>query len=525
MPFWVMVGLAVGVGAVLRVQGLTRTDLWFDDAWAAISQRTSFSQAIHLTQTTPGWSLAERQWNLLDPGSSTWAQIPQLVCGIAAIAAFAALLRWWGTPRWAQVLGTIVLAVSPAAVTYSTRVKEYMADLLLSMLLLTLAERWRRSDGSTTTRWQLALGVAFIPFVSATLLSITAAVAAACVGETLFRRRFRWSSLLVPASAVGGLAVLDVVWLRHLTGSLKSELLGDGYLVNYTSLHRFVHSAQVIGAGLAQHLFGLPYNINRADHAIHPVLLVWSLVVEVALVMLVARPLVRSWRSRTLDPLAVAALTVAVAMVTAVLDVEPLGHGRTDLYLYPCLVLLLIDAVRAVRWRGHATVLGRVGFTAALAGMACVALLQPLGYPARDLKTPVRALLATHLPATTAIVLSPWNAYTWALDELTPTRIVTKAPLFQWSAGFHIQSEQRNVIISTNYFLPDWTFPLLHRSFDRIWYVGTTVGANDPHVLHPNALLVDRELRYLLRSGWRETGVVRRATGIVLVELVPTSNP
>jgi hypothetical protein len=120
-------------------------------------------------------------------------------------------------------------------------------------------------------------------------------------------------------------------------------------------------------------------------------------------------------------------------------------------------------------------------------------------------------------------VVSPWNAYTWALDQLTPTEISTAKPVFQWSAGFHVVSLDSSVIISTNYFFVDWRFLFLHDHFDHLWYAALTQRANDPHVVNPNAPLVDRELRWLLAHGWRETGAVRRATGVILIELVSTT--
>jgi len=521
---WVAVAGAMVVGTILRVQGLTSTDLWFDDAWAALSQRYPLATAVHMTQTTPGWSLAERQWNLLHPGVSWWAQLPQLVLGIAAIGIIAALLRWYRCPRWAVLLGTAVICVSPAAVTYSSRVKEYMADLVLSCLLLFLAEQWRRDHSSRRNLGMLVAALFVTPFVSATLLSVSAGISASVLLIAIFSPALRRAAVAICLSAVVGLGLLWELWLHNLTGSLKHELLLDGYLVDYRSLHGFLHSAQVIGSGLSQQLLGLPYNVNRADQAIHPGLLLWSIIVEVLLVVMVLRPLKRTIATRSLDPFAIPAMVTGVAIAMAALDVEPLGHGRTDIYLYPCLLLLMIDGCTALRPRVRSAV-ARGALSASVVGLACVALLQPLGYPARNLSSPVHALLAQPLPATTAIVVSPWNAYTWSLDQLSPTAVSTKAPLFQWSAGFHVVSLDDHVVISANYFLPDWEFLFLHQHFDHLWYAALTQRANDPHVINPNAPLVDRELRYLLTHGWAETGHTLRATGIILIQLRTTTTP
>jgi hypothetical protein len=58
------------VGAWLRLTEVTSHGLFRDDAWVALSSRVSMGTALRMGATAPGFTLIERAWILLDPGSS-----------------------------------------------------------------------------------------------------------------------------------------------------------------------------------------------------------------------------------------------------------------------------------------------------------------------------------------------------------------------------------------------------------------------------------------------------------------------
>jgi len=176
LPPWPAATLAalVVIGAIARAHGFSSLDLWFDDAWAAAPARVGLSQAVHMVLTAPGYGLALRSWVRLDPATTWFAQIPAFVLGLCAIPAVYALLRYFGSSRWISLAGSAAVAVSPVAVQYSTRLKEYPFDLLSACALLWLEERARRTGDPRSLAALAAASVAAF-FVSAGTAPVIAA--------------------------------------------------------------------------------------------------------------------------------------------------------------------------------------------------------------------------------------------------------------------------------------------------------------------------------------------------------------
>ena len=80
-----------------RISGFSSHQLWFDDAWVAVPAKAPLSQAIHMVDTTPLFSIAMRQWILWGPDATWWAQIPAFITGLIAIVAVYRLLKYFGT--------------------------------------------------------------------------------------------------------------------------------------------------------------------------------------------------------------------------------------------------------------------------------------------------------------------------------------------------------------------------------------------------------------------------------------------
>jgi hypothetical protein len=69
------------LGLWLRAQGLSDVGLWRDDAWVALTSRVDVATAWRMGVTAPGFTLVERAWILVHPGSSRWDQLLPLVHG------------------------------------------------------------------------------------------------------------------------------------------------------------------------------------------------------------------------------------------------------------------------------------------------------------------------------------------------------------------------------------------------------------------------------------------------------------
>jgi hypothetical protein len=505
-----LVGI-VGFGAWARAPGFTSSSLWFDDAWTAMPARVSLSTAARMVTTAPGYTIALRSWLRLHPGATWWAQLPAFLFGLAGIVAVFALLgffrAWWPLPY----LGALVVAASPVAVDYSTRVKQFGLDLLLACLVLWLLERWRRS-GSRRDAALLAIGCAGSLLISATTLVVCAAVAAVAVVCGLTERRRRGDAATVAGATLATLTVSYVLWLRHLSPSLHYGWTKRGYLLSTQSAHRIAFSLEAMGTGIFHWMLGVPLGRGRVSTAITPVGVVLSLLAAAVLVAIVAPPLVGAVRRRGREPgpLLTSALAVVLAVVLALAGRSPFGGGRTDEVLYPAILLLAAGAVTPLVTRA-----GERTRRTALAGVVVVAgVLVGVGathraaYPTTDLR-PLADQLATPLNVARSrvVVVDPWLTFTWAYDGLSPTAISFAHTQLSWSQGFHVVSRTPTVLISTNYFFPDRSYSALSSRTARVWYVASTVGHQSAVPGHPNDLEKTANYLYLRSIGWTPTGV------------------
>jgi hypothetical protein len=518
----------VGFGAWTRAPGFTASSLWFDDAWSAMPARVGLSTALRMVTTAPGYTLALRSWLGLHPGATWWAQLPAFTFGLAGVVAVFALLRffraWWPL----AYLGALVVAASPVAIDYSTRVKQFGLDLLLACLVLWLLERWRRS-ASHRDATLLAIGCAGSLLVSATTLVVCAAVAMVAVVCGLAEPRRRGDALVVAGATAATLAVSYVLWLRHLSPSLHYGWTKRGYLLSTTSLHRVAFSFEAIGTGLFHWMLGVPLGRGRVSTAITPVGVALSLLAAAVLAAIVLPPLVGVVRRRGREPgpLVASALAVVLAVVLALLGRSPFGGGRTDEALYPSLLVLAAGAITPLVARA-----GGRAWRVALAGVVVIAgVLVGVGathrasYPTTVLRPLARQLDAPRNTARShVVVVDPWLTFTWAYDGLSPTAVSFAPTLLSWSQGFHVVSLDPDVVISSNYFFPDRSYSTLSARTQRIWYVASTVGHQSAVPGHPNDLEKTANYLYLRSIGWTPTGVYLTAphTEAVLLAYHPT---
>lgn len=477
-----VVGL-LALGAYARAHGFTNLDLWFDDAWAAMPARVGLSQAIHMVLTAPGYGLALRSWIRLDPATTWWAQLPAFVLGLCAIPAVYALVRWLRNPRWLAFAAALVVTVSPLAIQYATRVKEYPFDLLAACALLFLAERARRAP---STRRLTALAVASVAaiFLSAGCAPVVAgawlALAAALLGDARLRRRL---AACLAATAVGALVVW-AVFLRTLPGVLTTNWRRRGFLVDYRSLPRAERSLSLIFGGFLHGVLGYPVPVSffRGTPGVHDAGALAAGVVLLAVAILV--PLVASLRRGVTAELA-AALTLLVAVVLSVADRVPLGDGRTDEVLYPALLVCLAAAVRAasplvrrVIGQGAASRAASGALASVcLAGAVVFGVAHAAVYPTISLRG-VDAGLSKLVRPGDVVFVDTFNSFGWCYYDLSPCRVqVGGTPV--WPQGFRPVSTSPSTFIASHYGVPLPEFTLAQKRATRIWYVGYTFGTFD----------------------------------------------
>jgi hypothetical protein len=344
---WPALGALIGVTTVavwLRLPLLTHLRLYTDDAWAAMPTRVGFGTALRMLVTAPGFYLAERTWIQLDPHSTVWAQLPALVLGLAAVLAVYVLIRVYRLPRWLGVTAALVVATGPVMVAYSTHVKEYSADFVLACALLALAEASRRSpESARLLRWLAVVSVAGF-FISASTASVVAAVWCAVLidgfADTRRRRRVLWAGGL----SAGACAVIAAALLRHLPPSLHDFWLTRGFFphgsspIGMAADMRNVASSVLGGLGLwPGHMPPGALSNMATGPARTAVFLIAGFLMVAGL----------SCRRQALAP----ALVLLAAVLTWSIGLVPLGTGRTDVIVYPAiLVLLALGARRVGTW-------------------------------------------------------------------------------------------------------------------------------------------------------------------------------
>jgi hypothetical protein len=479
---WPALGALAALTAIatwVRLPGLTRLGLYTDDAWAAMSARVGLGTAIRMGVTTPGYSLAERSWIQLRPASVAWAQLPALILGIAAVIAMYALARWYRLPRWLALAAALVVATGPVTVAYSSHVKEYSADFVLACMLLVLAEASRRSRASVRLLGGLTVMSIGAFFISASVATVIAAVWAALLIDGVAdpeRRRRVLTSGAVAAAACG---LIALVLLRDLPPSLHGFWQDRGFFPQTSSAGAVVASlhdavSSVFG-GLGLWRGRVPPGI-LSDMAVGPAR---------TMVFLVAAGLVVAGLftgRRTIAP----AFVLFASLAAWAVSVVPLGTGRTDVVVYPALLLLIALGVH------HLTALvgswlpvhgpARIGLQAVgglvLVACAAILVLQPgvrrEHYPAVDSRSLAAHISADHRPDD-LIMVAPGARFTWGYAEAPAPRIRFGG---QWTMGFTVESGDPGTIIAPGcanepgYDPQGWADAAQGAS--RVWYVGSS---------------------------------------------------
>jgi hypothetical protein len=491
---WLALAAVVGIGTAIRAHGLTSLGLWRDDAWVALSSRVGIGTAWHMWVTAPGFYLLERSFVLLHPGVTWWAQLPPLVVGAAAIPAMYVVARFFRLSRLAGLGLAVLVCASPIAIDYSTRLKEYGADFLLTCLLLTLGEAARRQPDR---RHLMLLALASVACfaVSATMGLVVVALWTALL--VLHRGSRPVLAAIVAAGGCAAIACAVVAGLlyRHVSPALQR--FWEGYYLHHASAWVFTTSLYDSTWNVMSGLLGLT--------VVQPAARV------VVLAGLVAFLVAGAWRiAAMLGPV----LVLAAAVVASALHLVPLGAGRVDEYLYPVLLLLLgVGVTRAWRVldrelerarRGPALPLSRVAAVVVLLGGVAL-----LGDASRDLPvypgTNVQALAAAirhDARPGDHVVVGELMRYPWALYEDRPPHLVFGS---NWSTGFTVVSTRPDTFIVPSEGYEGGSDPALWarqlRPYRRLWYVYAPPRRSNP------------SYAALVAAGWRPRTTISAAGG------------
>ena len=290
----------------------------------ALTAREPFGTALKMLVTTPGFTLFERWWIGLEGSSLLWAQLPSMVASLAGIVAIYAVCRVHRFAVWISLFGAFIVTLSASTSVYASHVKPYDFDFLFTCLILILVHRALQNLGSRTvvltaaatilgTWWSLSLA----PVLVATWVVL---------GVAAYRRRCA-VALVAVAGIISGTSLLAerFVLRSQITPALTSYW--NGYFIRTSSPGQFIEDLARTSGRLVSSLTiarGFPGSFALGL----PVLVFWVVLVVIGV-------------RRT--PMAV--MTFGVAVLAEIAQLAPLGTQRTDIYLIPCLVLLIAGGV------------------------------------------------------------------------------------------------------------------------------------------------------------------------------------
>jgi uncharacterized membrane protein len=322
--------------------------------------------------------------------------------GIAYVAG-----RWSGFGRGPAFVAGILLALSPVAIVYSSRVKHYTVEMVLAVVLIALALRLMGRIDDRRAWIVFAVAVLGATFVSTSLVLYGAApflVGVVTAWRRGDRANARWITLV--ASATGTTLIFWYVgYVRGLTQAGLTQYWRRYYISIDSGLSQATGQMLAASRRLMGGLTGLGDLGNVALDVAAAAMLVAFLLVA------------RRYPHRAVVLIAPFVLAAALAM----LKLAPLGGGRTDLYLYPSLVFLLIAGIDAVsrprqaqqRWPW----VRRHGVWALIAVAVLVlegSRVEPPTYPRQDVRSLV-TVLESRMDADDIVLVYPHTAFAFGL--------------------------------------------------------------------------------------------------------------
>lgn len=220
MRRWLTV-TAILVGVLLRFLGYFRNrSLWFDEAALAVNiverPLAGMLRPLEFHQGAPvGFLLVEKILaSLMGPGEFALRLFP-LICGLLTVLLAVVVARLY-VSRSVVLLTVALVALNPSLIYYSSEVKQYSSDALVTLVLLWVLVRLAESDLSGRRMAAVAaIGSVAVWFSHpAVFLLAGAGVAFLVSARSDKRRTVRLALVLIVWAA--SFVVLYVVSLRHL---------------------------------------------------------------------------------------------------------------------------------------------------------------------------------------------------------------------------------------------------------------------------------------------------------------------
>jgi hypothetical protein len=323
-----------------------------DDAWPLIGAKVDGLLDLRRTGfTSTGFMLLERLWFGLTSFSTGNARVIPFAFFLAIGPTAVLVGRWLGLHLAAALVGAALLVTSPELASMATHAKQYTFEVVASLVLLGLAGSVLRAP-DRLRRWVAFAGVgAASMLMSFALVGIVVSGAAVALLALLRggvdRRTVRSAVLVIAVLAVfsAGLYLL----LRPV--------------IPFDALESFWEDFYITSPHSARWTLVRMFQLGFA----------WPALMGVAVVI---STVVVGWRRPMLALLF--GLPFGFGVVLAIAKAAPIGGGRTDVWLYAALALMVAVAVDVVitevprRWQ-PSTAGSRVPVARVLSAIAVVA--------------------------------------------------------------------------------------------------------------------------------------------------------
>jgi hypothetical protein len=484
---WLDVAAVVAFAALagfLRSPPLGQSSLWLDDAWAALAYKTDGLRELgSVALTSPGFAALLKGWLAVVGFSSTKAQLLPFLIGTATPPVLYGALRRRRISASGAAAGALLLTFSEFHIVYSSRVKQYTLDALVTVALVVAF--WRLVEEPTERRWWWTAAAVAVVGVLLSTPTVTIAASGLVAAWAVIAVR-RWFTLHAVA-ATAAVGAFFAAWFALVVIPAVNPALREFFAGSYIDLSDGASTA------LADAFDAISAVVEGA------VPLPQALALALAAVALV----VTLWRRPAIG--LVLALPFAFAVVAAALERAPLGTGRTDIYLYPLLAVAVAVAL-------HALAESRVpiaGPTALVALAAAIVLLPndspDRSYPQEDI-APLVERLEVSVSASDAVLVYPLANFAFGLYTTWPIEFRETS---LYGTGFEVDVHRPNVFVLDNHRSEPRAYAesveRIRTRYTTVWYIASHT-ASDSRVIRGQ----------LRRLGYRPVLVLKRP-GALLV--------
>jgi hypothetical protein len=446
----------LGGAVALRARPLAPHSLWIDDAWVSLLWKVHTVEDVRrISVASPGFVAILKVWFHFAHFSALRAQLPAFVCGVLAPPGVYLAARAWRLGRPAALLAAGLVLTSPMHIRYSSRVKAFAAEALAAAIVLVIADRLLAQPRRASRWYAFGAASALATILSAPLGIVV--VPGFVAGFVAARRERDIPRAAVQVSALFA-CFAAAFYLLAIRGAIDTNLVA--YWRDYYISHHSIGSA----------FSSLGHDFTRLAHGFTP------LPAALTLLALAAS----AWFTiRTRPDRAVLLFgPLVLATALAALQRNPLGGGRTDIYLYANLAIAIAIGADALfaRLRGSIAATTAVGVVVLLS----IITLPVPRYPKEDLRS-MLAIVEAHAVRRDEILLYPKTRFATALYGKWPFHLRGPVPGTSVTTPFDVVIDERDIVV------PPDTQPVRFTGSvsaaaehsDRIWYLGSHADVRD----------------------------------------------